>query len=333
MRFHPTEDQQLLAGGLREMLATECTPSHVRDTWEAGHHDHDRWRMLAELGVVGLTIDEQHGGLGLDERDLVGVLVEAGRVALPEPLAEVTGVAAPLLADIGGSLAETWLPRIATGDAVVVAALPDDPYPAHVAQADLVLLATEEGVHAAEPAQLTITPQPSIDGARPVARVALAGEVPAALTGAAAERAVTLARQRAATGAAAQLAGIGEAVIALAVEYAKQREQFGRPIGSFQAVKHHLADALVDVRFALPLVERAAHSLATGDPDSGLHAAMAAAFTSEAAEAATEHSLQVHGAMGYTWECDLHLWLKRTQTLLAAWGGERQWEQVDAALV
>jgi alkylation response protein AidB-like acyl-CoA dehydrogenase len=116
--------------------------------------------------------------------------------------------------------------------------------------------------------------------------------------------------------------------------HAGQRQQFGQPIGAFQAVKHHLATALVDVQFALPLVERAAISLATGDPDAAHHAAIAKAFAAEAVEAAASHAIQVHGAIGYTWECDLHLWMKRTWALSAAWGdSEAQWQQVERGVL
>jgi alkylation response protein AidB-like acyl-CoA dehydrogenase len=331
----PTDDQRLLAAGVRDFLASECTPDHVRAIWEAGRHDTQRWKALAGLGVTGLTVPEDHGGLGLDDRDLVQVLIETGRAALPEPIVE-TAVAAGLLAAIGGDLAGTWLPRLAAGDAVVVPVLPHDPYPAHASSADLFLVAADAAtVVAAEPDAVAITPQPNLDGARPTAHVRLRDPAAApALAGPAATAAIRTAEARGAMGAAAQLVGVGHAAIDLAVAYAKQREQFGVAIGTFQAVKHHLATALVDVAFARPLVERAAHALATGDPDAAPHAAMAKAFASEAAEAAVEHALQVHGAIGYTWECDLHLWLKRAYSLSAAFGDvETQWQAVEAHLL
>jgi alkylation response protein AidB-like acyl-CoA dehydrogenase len=219
---------------------------------------------------------------------------------------------------------------------VVVPVLPHDPYPAHASSADLFLVAADAAtVVAAEPDAVAITPQPNLDGARPTAHVRLRDPAAApALAGPAATAAIRTAEARGAMGAAAQLVGVGHAAIDLAVAYAKQREQFGVAIGTFQAVKHHLATALVDVAFARPLVERAAHSLATGDPDAAPHAAMAKAFASEAAEAAVEHALQVHGAIGYTWECDLHLWLKRAYSLSAAFGDvETQWQAVEAHLL
>ena len=335
MDFRPTDDQQLLTDGVRDFLGGECTPAHVRAVWQDERHDVGRWKALAGLGVTGLTVPEAHGGMGLDDRDLVGLLVEAGRAALPEPVAETTGVAAPLLAELGGELADTWLPRIAAGEAVVVPVLRDrDPYPAHVHAADLVLVGRGDTVLAATPDELRLTPQPGIDPARPTVTVEVPDGLDAVHAGPEVAGALARAGSRGATAAAAIQVGAGFAMIDRAVDHARQREQFGRPIGTFQAVKHHLASALVDVQFALPLVERAAHSTATGDPDHAAHAAVAKAFATEAAEAAASHALQVHGAIGYTWECDLQLWMKRVWSLAAAWGDtESQWQQVEAAVL
>lgn len=330
MDFRPTDDQRLLADGVRDLLAGECTPDHVRAAWDSGAPDPGRWKALVDLGVVGLLVPEAHGGMGLDDRDLVGLLVEAGRAALPEPVLEVAGIAAPLLVELGGDLADTWLPRVAAGDATVVVALPDlDPYPAHVGDADLVLVGRDDAVWAVEPSVLAPVAQPTVDGARPTASITGPSSAPTA-TGPDVAAAVARAGARGAAGSAAVLVGAGEAMVQQAVAHATTREQFGQPIGTFQAVKHHLATALVDVRFALPLVERAAHALATGDADAPRHASMAKAFAAEAADAAARHALQVHGAIGYTWECDLHLWMKRVWSLGAAWGdAEHHWQAVE----
>ena len=335
MDFRLTDDQRLLRDGVRDVLAGECRPAHVRAAWESGAPDAGRWKALAGLGIVGATVPTEHGGLGLDDRDLAPLLVEAGRFALPEPVLEVAAVAAPLLADLGGELAEQWLPRIATGDAVVVPALPAlDPYPAHLRRADLVLVGDDDAVWALAPDQLDLVDQPTVDGARPTTSLSLATGATPVARGPEVAAALARAGARGATAAAAMMVGAGFAMIDQAVAHATQREQFGRPIGTFQAVKHHLASALVDVQFALPLVERAAHSLATGVDDAATHAAAAKAFAAEAADAAARHALQVHGAIGYTWECDLHLWMKRVWSLAAAWGDtEHQWQQVERAVL
>lgn len=335
MDFRPTDDQQLLIDGVRDFLAGECTPDHVRAAWQSGGFDPGRWKGLAGLGITGLTVPEDHGGMGLDDRDLVGLLVEAGRVALPEPVVESTAVAAPLLADLGGELADAALPRIAAGGTVAVAALPDlDPYPAHLRGADLVLVGRDDTLWAVAPDQLALVDQPTVDGARPTTSCRVPDELPPAMQGPHVADALARAAARGATASAAVLVGAGFAMIDLAVAHARQREQFGRPIGTFQAVKHHLATALVDVQFALPLVERAAHSTATGDPGAAVHAATAKAFATEAAEAAASHALQVHGAIGYTWECDLQLWMKRVWSLAGAWGDtEAHWQALEDHLL
>ncbi len=334
MDFRLSDDQRLLIDGVRDVLAGECTPDHVRAVWESGAVDRGRWKTLAGLGVVGARVPEAHGGMGLDDLDVVGLLLEAGRAALPEPLLEVGAVAAPLLTDLGGDLADEWLPRIAAGDAVVAPVLADlDPYPAHVVDADLLLVLSGDHLWAVPPSGATVTPQPGIDPARPTATVTIPSDLAPTRTGPEVGTARVRAGQRGAVAAAAMLIGCGHAMIDLAVAYAGQREQFGQPIGAFQAVKHHLADALVDVTFARPLVEQAAHAIALDADDVASSVAAAKAFAGDAATTAARHTLQVHGAIGYTWESDLQLWMKRAWSLAAAWGDtDRQWSHVEAAL-
>ncbi len=136
----------------------------------------------------------------------------------------------------------------------------------------------------------------------------------------AAEAAVALLADRAAAGTAAMLVGLTGRMLDLSAAYAKERHQFGKPIGSFQAVKHLLADARVALEFARPATYRAAWSLATAQPALSHDASMAKAMASDAADLAARVALQVHGAIGYTWECDLHFFLKQTWALSRAWG-------------
>jgi alkylation response protein AidB-like acyl-CoA dehydrogenase len=129
---------------------------------------------------------------------------------------------------------------------------------------------------------------------------------------------------------AAELLGVADRLIELAADYAREREQFGKPIGSFQAVKHHLANALLALEFARPVTYRAAYSIAHDDPDRSTHVSMAKTFASDAATLAARTALQVHGAIGYTWEHDLHLWMKRAWALAAAWG-DASWHRERVA--
>jgi alkylation response protein AidB-like acyl-CoA dehydrogenase len=136
----------------------------------------------------------------------------------------------------------------------------------------------------------------------------------------AADAIVQLMADRAAAGSAALLIGLADRMITMAADYARERQQFGKPIGSFQAVKHLLADARVKLEFARPATYRAAWSLATSQPTVSHDASMAKAMASDAADRAARVALQVHGAIGYTWECDLHFFMKRTWALSRAWG-------------
>jgi alkylation response protein AidB-like acyl-CoA dehydrogenase len=121
-------------------------------------------------------------------------------------------------------------------------------------------------------------------------------------------------------GYSAQLVGLARRMLAMTVGYVSERKQFGAPIGSFQAIKHHLADVRIAVEFAAPLAYRAAYSLAEGDPDAMLHCSMAKAQCADAAELAARAALQCHGAMGYSYEYDLHLFMKRAWALSRTWG-------------
>jgi alkylation response protein AidB-like acyl-CoA dehydrogenase len=316
------------------VLAKECTTDDVRAAYDAPAPRTARWATLAALGVTGLTVPEAHGGLGLGLVDLVPLVEEAGRVALPEPLGTTTGIAVPLLVDLSTAGSEdaagpvtSALAAIAAGD--VTAAVADAGWPgAPVAGADgaelLVLVADgADGpeVHALDGSTTTVTPVSSLDPTRRLGTPAWAPS-PASLlaAGGAARAAIDRTADRAAVVTGAELLGLADALIARTADYARDRQQFGRPIGSFQAVKHLLAGAQVPLEFARPVVYGAAWALDTGAPDGARSASVAKAYASEAALEAARVALQVHGAIGYTWECDIHLYLKRTWALAEAWG-------------
>jgi alkylation response protein AidB-like acyl-CoA dehydrogenase len=260
------------------------------------------WQALAEMGVLGVAVPEELGGLGMAELDWVLLAEETGYTALPHPFVETVCVAAPLLgrADlVDGSATATVQPS--PGELV--------PW----SGADLLLRIG--------PTALTLhetwdtEPVASIDGARKVGR---AGAEDGSVVGD--EAAARLAFDRGALGTAAQLVGLGRRMLDLTVGYVVERKQFGVRIGSFQAVKHHLADAALELTFASPAVQRAAWSLATGAPTAGRDVSMAKAMASDAARAVGRAALQCHGAIGYTVEYDLHLFLHRAESLARSWG-------------
>ncbi len=318
MHFAFSDDALLLQSTVRDFLAKECTPAVVRALWasESGH-DPVLWSKLADLGVCGALLPDAHGGMGLDERDLVLLLEETGRAALPAPVITTAAVGAPLLRDAGNAgLASNWLPRVAAGAAILAVGHPANPFVADAGVADLLLLAHGDEVHALERSGATLTHQPANDPARRLYSVAW---TPSAATriasGEAARRLLDVALDRGALATAAQAIGVTEQLLEIAVSYAKQREQFGRPIGSFQALQHKLADVKVKLEYARPVVYKAAHSVATGIATRAVDVSHAKLAATEAAAFAARVALQVHGAIGYTWEQDLHLWMRRAGSL------------------
>ncbi len=322
MRFGFDEDQLLLQKTLRDFLASECPVARVRALWdsETGRSP-ELWNALADLGVTGLLVPEAQGGMGMDERFLVLLHEEAGRTALAEPLV-ATSVAVPLLLGLGSQkLCDRWLKPIAAGEAIVAVGHPVNAFVSDAHVAALLLLAHEDEIHAVTPSDVALVRQPVNDPAR---RVFSVDWSPTAATrvarGAQARELQADALGRGALACAAQLLGVAERLLELAVAYAQQREQFGQPIGSFQAVKHHLANVKVALEYARPVVYRAAHSLACRDTLRGVHVSHAKNAAGESAALAARTALQVHGAIGYTWEQDLHVWMRRAWSLELAWG-------------
>jgi alkylation response protein AidB-like acyl-CoA dehydrogenase len=304
MRFALTDEQVAFRDAARELLAKECSPAVVRGAWRApdGELDLGVWTSLDAMGVLGVLVAEADGGLGLDETWLVPILEEAGRVALPHPLVETAMVAAPLLG------AE---PGLVTSDL-------GGPFVPCAADADAVLVGHHGAIAIAQRAAVTVEAVDTVDQSRRAARVHLGEPSPRLVTDE--PDTIQLTFDRGALGTAAVLVGLGQTMLDLTVGYVKERQQFGQPVGSFQAVKHHLADAALALEFARPAVRRAAWSLAHRAPTRGRDVSMAKAMASDAAELVGRKALQCHGAIGYTVEADLHLFLKRTWALARTWG-------------
>lgn len=314
MRFAFTDDQLAFRDAVADLLSKECPAEVVRAAWDG--KPRDLWARLADMGVVGLTAPEEHGGMGMGDLDLVLILEEAGYAALPEPLLETTAVAVPLLRDAGGPIAERWLPRVVSGEAIVTVGLGPAPLVVDADRAALLVDDHDGCVHAVERSAWDVTPRRSVDAARRLFSVAWPAERETRVEGADPD----LAFDRAALAAAAHLVGVGRRMLDMTVEHARERRQFGRAIGSFQAVQHHLAEAALGVEMARPVVYRGAHALAHREHDRAVHVSTAKAQASDAAERAARAALQVHGAIGYSWEHDLHLFMKRAWALCAAWG-------------
>jgi hypothetical protein len=208
-----------------------------------------------------------------------------------------------------------WLAGASAGEIVVSAAPFGSTAVAYGAEADVLLVEHEGGIHVVARADITeVRPHTSVDRSRRFAAIDWSRSTP--LPGA--DPALFRARGAAAT--AAVLCGLAAHLVETTAAYVKERRQFGVPVGSFQAVKHHLADALIALEHARPAAYCAAWSIATAQPTLTRDASFAKAYANEAAAGAARVALQCHGAIGYTFEHDLHLWLKRVWSLQRAWG-------------
>ena len=321
MDFTFSEDQLLFHDSVRSFLVNEITPERLRAGWDTDSgRDPALWQQLAELGLTGMTVPEEHDGLGMTALDFVLLAQECGYVALPEPLVNHALVGVPLLADIGGELASSWLPRAASGEARIVVALEQNLLAEDAHVADLLLLEQGGQWYALEQGQFACEHNQSIDPGRRLFTVAVNAGVAAVVTG---QRAVELREaslNRGALGCAAQALGLAQRMVDLSVAYTADRKQFGKPIGSFQAVKHHLANVAVKLEYAKAPVHRAACAVAEDAASAVRHVAHAKLVACEAANLAAKHSIQVHGAMGYTWEVDLHIFMKKAWALANTWG-------------
>ncbi|GAA0603701.1 acyl-CoA dehydrogenase [Sporichthya brevicatena] len=312
-----TDDHRDLAGVVRKLLADRGAAAAARALLDA---DVDAqapfWSELAGLDLLGLHVDAENGGAGYSLLETAIVVEEAGRAIAPGSLLPTVWASA-VLAAAGGSAV---LPDLATGKTVGAVGIPgrDGSWLVLGGElAEVFLLPVDGDIVVADRDSVSVTPSPSLDRTRRTGRLRLhrdVGELPR-LAGAAAA-AVALGRAL----AAAEASGIATACLQMATEYVKIREQFGRPVGTYQAVKHHAANMLVDVELATAAAWNAARSLQGIDRPAELAAAIASTLALPAAVRCAQVNIQLHGGIGFTWEHDAHLYLRRAATLVALFG-------------
>jgi alkylation response protein AidB-like acyl-CoA dehydrogenase len=321
VNFDFDDTQYALRDMARDLFAKESPTTRVRELWDGKPFDRRVWKTMADAGIVGLTVPDEFGGSGGTDLDLALVYEEAGRACLPEPLLETTGIAAPIIALFGNdALHERWLPAIASGDAIAAVQTSEGEPVVWGAEADVLVAAREGAVHVVAREGFTSTPVASLDPARPLARVDARTDGDTQLV---IPDAMEQLFKRAFVGSAGMLNGIAMHLLATTVAYVKEREQFGRPVGSFQAVKHKLASMHVAIESSRPAAWYAAYAVANGIEE-GIPATVAKIAANDAEELCNTEALQCHGGIGFTWEHDLHLWLKRGMTLRGSFGTSRE---------
>jgi alkylation response protein AidB-like acyl-CoA dehydrogenase len=318
MNFDFTDDQQAIKRTAKDLLADRFKPDRMRELAEAGAYDDNAWKELCELGWPGIFVDEEHGGQGLGVVELAILMEELGYALAPVPF--LGSVAAGLAIQSAGSdeQKERWLPGLAGGElrgaagivrGDVAALVPDGP------DADVIALCGADGVTVVEASTAQVVQVATMDDTRRYARVKLNGG------GEALEGEPGPGIGAALVAISAELTGICQRAMEMAVEYARDRKQFGRPIGSYQAVSHRCAQMLLETEGARSASYYAAWT-ADAEPDSlELAASMAKAYASDAGWRVCSSSLQVHGGIGFTWEHDLHFLLKRAKVDALLWGG------------
>jgi alkylation response protein AidB-like acyl-CoA dehydrogenase len=329
VNFDFTDDQQAIKRTANELLTARFKPERVRELSEEGRHDEEAWKEMCELGWAGIFIDEDRGGQGLGIVELVILLEELGYALAPVPF--LSNAAAGLALEHAGSdeQKERWLPGIASGEARGTVAVLKDGEARLVPDADsaevIVLLSADGSGTVVEASEAEVEPFDAMDRTRRFARVRAEGSDP--LPGDAQG-----ALDRIVTALAAETVGVAQKAMEMAVEYARERKQFGRPIGSYQAVSHRCAQMLLEVEGSRSASYYAAWC-ADAEPESlPAAAAMAKAYSSDAGWRVCGSSLQVHGGIGFTWEHDLHFFLKRAKTNAMLYGSAREHRERVAEL-
>lgn len=324
MDFTFSEDQLLFQEEVKKFLVNEVTPEKIRALWETDSgRSNELWQALAGMGLTGLTVPEEFGGMGMNAVDFVLLAEACGFVALPEPLVETVLVAVPLINALSiDAVKFAWLPRIASGEAKVAVGLAQNLLVADAHIADLLLLQHgDDEIHAVTKNMVQLTHNESIDPSRKLFSVEWTPSTATCVAkGDEAKKLIANALNAGALGAAAQALGLTQRMIEISVKYTTDRTQFGKAIGSFQAVKHRLANVAVPLEYAKAVVHRAAYSVANDHPDAALHVSHAKLAASEASLLGAKNGIQVHGAMGYTWEVDMHIFMKKAWALNNTWG-------------
>ncbi|MDT0610896.1 acyl-CoA dehydrogenase family protein [Streptomyces lancefieldiae] len=346
-----SEEEEALRAAVRDLLTDRCDPAGViARTESATAHDVSLWKALSDsMGLAGLLIPEELGGQGASHRETAVVLEELGRAVAPVPYLTSAVVATEALLSCR---ADELLTELASATVIAVLAVGLHVAPggdfgrvrvengalhgeltgiADAAVADVLLVPADDGgLYAVGAAEVTVTPQVSLDLTRPVARVTLDGVSGRRLGDA--EPAVRRALRAGAGLLASEQLGLADRLLTDTVRHLKERRQFNRQVGGFQALKHRLARLWLEVAGLRAAARNAADALATG-ADTDVAVAVAQAYAAQVAVHAAEEALQLHGGLGMTWEHPVHLYLKRAKADSIAYGAAGTHRQALAELV
>ncbi|MDP9228549.1 MAG: acyl-CoA/acyl-ACP dehydrogenase [Actinomycetota bacterium] len=336
MNFDLDDEQREIQSTAKSFLADRFKPEKVRELAESRSYDDGLWSQISELGWPGIAISEDDGGQGLGMVELAVLLEQSGFACAPSPLLGTAGAAVVISAAGSDEQRAEWLPKLAAGEAtgafggVAPSSSGEDGADStlfcDLPTADVAVVFDGEGAALAAAGDLDFEPIETIDATRGYALVSAQG-------GERMPGEVGAGRDRLAVAIAAELTGIGQRALEMAVGYARERQQFGRQIGAYQAVSHRCAAILLAVEESRSLTYYAAWT-ADAEPESlPMAAAMASSRAADAAWEATASALQVLGGIGFTWEHDLQFWLKRARVAGRMLGTPRDHRERVAELV
>ena len=358
MNFDFPDDLQTMREEARKLLRRRCPPAAMRKAMDAGSgHDRELWQEMAGLGWIGAAVPEEHGGSGLGHLAVCVLAEEIGMALAPVPWSSTVYLAIEALLMAGSEAQKArWLPALVSGATIGTLAAAEQVGPLLIERQRTRLadgritgskLAVPDGDVAGLAVVTAIDPRrgpvlalvdlgaagvrretvATIDPSRTHARIDLDGAPAEVLEKGAGAAAIRRLLDRAAVMMAFEQLGGAQAALDMAVGYARERYAFGRPIGSFQAIKHKLADMYVAVEIARSNAYWGAWALATDAPDLALAAATARVSASDAGWLASKENVQTHGGMGFTWEGDAQLYYRRARLLGLALGGTSEWKR------
>jgi alkylation response protein AidB-like acyl-CoA dehydrogenase len=321
MNFDLDDEQQEIQRTAKEFLASRFKAEKVRELAESRSYDDSLWKQISELGWPGIAVSEDDGGQGLGMVELVVLLEQAGYACAPSPLLGTAGAALAISAAGSDEQRAEWLPKLASGEATGafggISPGGESTLFCDLPTADVAVVFDGDGASLAPTAELDFEPVEAIDATRSYGTVS-------APAGDRLEGDVDAGRDRIAVAIAAELTGLGQRSMEMAVDYARERQQFGRQIGAYQGVAHRCAAMLLNTEESRSLTYYAAWT-ADAEPESlPIAAAMANARAADAAWETAASALQVFGGIGFTWEHDLQFWLKRSRVAGRMLGSPRE---------
>ena len=329
MDFDLSTPQTLLKDTARQVLARECKPARVRQLMETDTaYDDALWRAIADQGWTGLIVPEEFGGLGTGVVEVAAVCEEMGRACLPGPFLSTLFAAALIRAAGTREQQKNYLEPIAAGEMKATVAILDESanwnlnalgtstkkmFVTDAAVADVILCVTKDGIFAVDRSAATVKAMRGIDDTRKICEVSF-GSLDAGRKLQGGIEAVRAAIDLATIALCAEMVGGMQWILETTVEYAKTRQQFGKPIGAFQAVQHQCADMLLMTESSRSATYYAAWALTENDPGAAVAVSVAKAYCSDACREVGNRGVQVHGGIGFTWEHDLQLYYKRAKS-------------------